>query len=112
MSGRIISRQDQADLTANSFDVDFNFENACRLLTVYIHASTNLTENITVTFKSGRGANYNTVIATRLLDTESDYVYSANGMVAVNEIDSVNVSVTNANNTGSVYVTVKAETDY
>ena len=112
MSGSILSRIASQDLSSAALDVDLTFENSGRLLTVYVTSSVALTEEITITFKSKDGSNYNTVLADRILDTESDYVYTASGMVALNISDSINVSCTNANGVGTVYVTVKMETDY
>lgn len=112
MSGRILSKRAEADLSVEELDVEFSFDHSCRLVTVYVHSNIDLTEEIQIVFKSGYGAEYNTVIADRVLDTESDYVYTASGIVALNERDILNVTCTNANGVGSVYVTAKVETDY
>ena len=97
------------DLSLNGFDQDFNFGRAARLVTVYMHASVPITESIALKYKSSKGSDYDTLIDGKILNNGSDYMYAAEGTIAINELESINIAVTNANLTGSVFVTVKAD---
>lgn len=97
------------DLSAAEFSQDFNFGFASKLVTVFIHSDTALTEEITITYVSAKGTEYDTVIKSRVLSSESDYIFAAQGDIAINEDDSIRVEITNANLVGEVGVTVKVE---
>jgi len=112
MSGRVLSKHASVDLSAEAFSQTFDFDNSGRLLSVYVHASAAITEDIIISFDSKEGTVYHTVIAERTTEAETDYVYSSAGMVAFSIGDKVKVEVTNANTTGVVGVTVKFETSY
>lgn len=106
----IFDRTYEYSLTEGELDIDFEFPQACSLLTVYIKASAPIREEVSINFRSALGANYDTLIERRKLQDEQNYVYAAVGTMAINEEDKVNVNVTNANALGVVRVTVKART--
>lgn len=93
----------------HSFDFS-NFNRAFKLVSVYFHASVDITEDFSVSYDSNDGSTYDTLIDQINLQSESDYVYAAQGEVAFNINDKVRVQCTNANTIGVVYVTCKVET--
>ena len=108
----IRSKTHNQDLSVDAFNYDFNFselERACSLMTVYIHASTPILESVTVKYKSSDGEDYTTLIHSRLLYNETDYVFASGGEIVFNAEDSITVGVTNANGIGEVFVTIKVE---
>ncbi len=98
-----------ADLSQAEFDQAFHFDQACKLVTVFIHCDQEITEDITISLDSEMGADYDTVIKARTLSGESDYVFAAQGDIALNEGDRIRVQVSNANLLGEVFVSVKVE---
>lgn len=106
---RILSRRASQNLANSAMSAELNFGEACKLLTVYFHASVPITEEVTVTFKSDDGSEFDTAIDKQVLRSGQDYVFAAAGDIAINEFDSILVEVTNANGTGTMYVTAKAE---
>lgn len=105
----VYAKHKSQNLALDSFEHSFQFDLACKLLTVYIHADEPITEEIKITFESEEGAAYSTLIEARTLQNEADYVFAAQGSVAFNENDKVKVEITNANEIGIVGVTVKME---
>lgn len=97
------------DLSQAAFDQSFEFGYACKLVTVFIHCDQEITEDVTISLDSEMGADFDTVIKLRRLSSESDYVFAAQGDIALNELDKVRVQVSNANGTGEVFVSVKVE---
>ena len=106
----IYSRIAEAYLNVEELNADFEFPMACKLLTIYLHSTVAITEDVTLTFKSKDGAEFDTVLDTRRMTTEENFVYAAAGILGINEGDRINVNVTNANLVGIVRVTIKAET--
>lgn len=98
----------QKDLADADIDELFDFVDACELVTVYIHFDAPVTEEVKVSFKSGIGEAFDTLIDAKTLQGAQDYVYAAAGEVAFNAGDKVRVQVTNANEAGLAGITVKA----
>ena len=107
--GRIRTLRTSQDLSAGALDFGFEFGQACELMTIYLSASINITESITVSFDSVNGATYDTVIDSKIFSAEKNYVYAAGGSLTFNEGDKIRIQVTNANMVGTVYATVKAK---
>lgn len=105
----IRSQYGSQDLSAGEFDKDFTFGKSSKLQTVYVHATVPIIETIEITYKAAKSSNFDTLIETEDLETESDFVFMAEGSIAIEELDAINVNVSNANATGTVYVTVKSE---
>lgn len=101
--------QGSQDLSLGEMSQDFEFNAAVKLVTVYIKSSLPITEEVTISFISSSGNNYNTVIDSKVMQLESSYVFAAAGDIALTEGDKIRVEVTNANLSGVVYATVKAE---
>lgn len=88
---------------------DLLFGEACKLVTVYVHFTAPVTEDITISFISAEDSLHNTVISKETITAASDYVFAASGDLALNEKDIIRVAVTNATGVGTAYVTAKAE---
>lgn len=97
------------NLADDEFSHDFDFGYACKLTTVYLHSSLPITEDVEVWFISADGENYHTLIDSSEMVSDSDYVFSANGDIAINEGDKIRVKCTNANGVGFLGVTCKVE---
>jgi hypothetical protein len=106
---RILSRKATQNLSEGAMNANFTFDEAVKLVTVYVHASAPITEEVSIYFVSEEGVNFNTLIAKEDISDMSDYVFAANGALAIGETESFKVEITNANAIGIVYVTVKAE---
>lgn len=107
--GEILNRKTSQDLSAAALSATLDFEKACKLLAIYFHFDAAVTETITITFISADGTSHSTVVDTKSLSAETDYVYQPNGAVPLNEGDSIKVECTNATATATVGVTGKAE---
>lgn len=102
------SKENSGDLADGAIDMEFDFVDACELVTVYIHFDQAVTEDVSISFKSAVGAAFDTLIDAKTLQGAQDYVYAASGEVAFNEGDKVRVQITNANEVGVAGITVKA----
>ncbi len=98
-----------ADLSESDLDREFDFGYACKLITVYIAFSVEVTEDVEIWFDSGDGPQYDTLIADVTLHGARSYVFAAPGDIALDEGDKIKVKVSNANLEGIVSCTVKVE---
>lgn len=105
----IRSQYGSQDLSAGEFNKDFNFGRSCKLVTVYVHASVPISEEVSIFYKSEKGSSFDTLIEEKVLSDNQDYVFAAEGSIAIDEKENINVTITNANTVGIVYVTAKAE---
>lgn len=101
------------DLTAAAFSQTFSFRFPVNVVQVFVHASASITETVTITYDApaGDGSNYDTVLATNALAGGTDYAFRPTGALPlyIPEGGALVVGVTNANTTGTVYVTVFVE---
>ena len=95
------------DLSAAALSYTTALDRAFKLGEITIHADTNITETVTITRDAVGGANYDTVLATRSLIAESDFVFRPQGECNFFAGDNVKIACTNANVTGVVYAEVK-----
>lgn len=94
------------DLSSGAYSGDFGFRNDVELVSLRIHASTNITETVTITFDSLSGSNYDTELVSASLTAEDDYVFRPTGTCVFKEGDRIAIAVTNANTTGTIYGTL------
>lgn len=97
------------DLTSAAMDQSINYPYDVEIVQILVHASTNITETVTISFDSGTGSNYDTVLGTKSMSSEDDYVYRPLGQPIIPRADQLRIQITNANTTGTVYVTVLTE---
>lgn len=68
----------------------------------------NVTETVTITYISSKGSNYNVVLDTVPLTTQSSMIWRPQGEANFQAGDSINVQCTNANTIGIAYLTIKS----
>ena len=95
------------DLNAAALDYSSSQTQAFKLEEVTIHFSVNVTETITIARNANSGANYDTVLATRAMVGEQDFVFRPQGECNFFPGDNVDIDITNANTTGIAYVELK-----
>jgi hypothetical protein len=95
------------DLSAGALSYTTAIGRKFKLAEVAIHASVDITETITITRDSKNGANYDHILLSRDLSAEQDVVYRPQGECNFEVGDELKVACTNANLTGTVYVTIK-----
>ena len=78
-----------------------------KLEEVIIHFSVAVTETITITRDSINGANYDHVLVKRSLVAGQDFVFRPQGEENFQSGDEIKVQCTNANTTGTAYLTIK-----
>ena len=78
-----------------------------RLQEVAIHFSVAVTETVTVTRDSITGANYDPPLSKRSMVAEQDFLFRPQGECDFQDGDEVKVQCTQANLTGTAYVTIK-----
>jgi len=76
-------------------------------LEVFIKFSVAVTETITITLDSKGGETYDTVLRTKSLYTENNFVFKTDMHFFAG--DNIKIQCTKANSTGIAYVTVKAK---
>ncbi len=75
---------------------------------ITVHFSQAVSETITITMVSKNGVNYNTVLQSVVLVSETDFVWRPQGEANFQAGDTIKVQCTNANTVGIAYLTVKA----
>ncbi len=75
---------------------------------ILVHFSQAVSETITITMVSKNGTNYNTVLQSVVLVSETDFVWRPQGEANYQAGDTIKVECTNANTVGVVYLTVKS----
>jgi hypothetical protein len=95
------------DLTADALSYTTTITKACKLDQILFKASVAITETITITLDSAKGANYDTVLRTINLSASSSYQYKPEGEMNLQAGDEIKIQCTNANVTGTLYVTIK-----
>ncbi|RKY34223.1 MAG: hypothetical protein DRP78_06875 [Candidatus Omnitrophota bacterium] len=108
----IITETATQDLTAGALSSATTYGGRSKLLQVMLTASEAITETVTVVFDSVRGSNYDTVLATEDLSAATSYVLRPCGECILDVGDAIAVTCTNANVTGTVYLTIQSEPLY
>lgn len=106
--GRIQEQIFSQSLVSGALDKSYDYVEDGQIVSIYIKASTNITETITITRVSRHGSNYNIVVDTKTLNGESSYWFHPTGLV-LKKGDSIRIQCTNANLTGTTYGTVHFE---
>ena len=98
---------DEQDLSAAALNMVTSFTKQFRLDQVIVHASVAITETITITVDTKKGADYDTVLAEVALIAETDFVFRPQGESIFVKGDQIRVQITDGNSTGEVFVTIK-----
>jgi hypothetical protein len=82
-------------------------ENNVQLLGVYFKAAANITETVTITRISAKGATYTYLLDSTSLTTAQTVVYLPTGFVGLKRGDTLRVAATSATATQMVYVEIQ-----
>lgn len=96
------------DLSAAALSYTTAFARAFKLEQIAFHFSVAVTETITITLMSNNGTNYNTVLNSTALISETDFVWRPQGEANFQKGDEIKVQCTAASLTGIVYVSIKS----
>ena len=96
------------DLSTGALSYTTSIGRRFRLERILFHASVAITETITITLDSGQGATYDVELRKKSLSSEQDFIYVPEGENNYYAGDEIKIQCTNANTTGTIYVTVKA----
>lgn len=94
------------DLSSGALSYTTPYSKGFTDLEVLIKFSGAVTETITITLDSKTGANYDTVLRKKSLSSESSFVYKNSMHFFAG--DNIKIQCTNANLTGTAFVTIKA----
>lgn len=97
------------NLASGALSFTTSFKCNFKLCQILLKASQNISETITVQFKSKDGTNYDVVLDSTSLSNAQNYVFRPTGQCIFMDGDEVKITCTNAGNSGIVYVTVIAE---
>lgn len=95
------------DLTAGPLSYTTTLGRKFRLVEINIKFSENVTETITITRDSGAGANYDTLLKSTSVVAQTSFVWRPEGDCDFSSLDALKIQCTNANVTGTAYVTIK-----
>lgn len=95
------------DLSSGAFSYTTSINRKFKLAEVILHASVAITETITLTRDSKNGANYDHILVSRDLEGEQDLVFRPQGESNFEAGDELKIQCTNANLTGTIYITIK-----
>ena len=90
------------DLSTAALSHTTSIGRAFRLDKVHLRASQNITETVTVTGISKDGTAYNSVLRSRTLSAQRDFVFRPDGEDTYRAGDEIKVECTNSNGTGTV----------
>jgi len=105
MDGRIKEEITSQALASGPLDVSYIFNEQVNIVAIYIKASTTIIETVTITRISRNGTNYNVPLEIRTLNGNSSLIYAPTWRCILKIGDSVRIQCTNANLTGTLYVT-------
>lgn len=108
-AGRIITMSTSQDLSAAALSYTFNFPGDGRFLWCQFHASEAISETISVTSNNKAGANYDTLLKSYAWSSGTDYFWAPSPALEFEAGHGLVFGVTNANTTGTVYLTIQVE---
>ena len=106
---KVSYKETSQNLASAALSYTTNFGRYTRIKSVQIHSSVAISETVTVKFNSSTGSNYDTTLASQALVSESNFYFSPENDLILRPGDEIDVTCTNANTTGTVYVTIKGE---
>lgn len=108
-STTLVRKESSQDLSAGALNYTTNFAAKTKVLQVLFHASTTISETVNISFNSTTSANYDTVVKSVTLSSESNVAWLPDNFVLLSG-DEVTITCTNGGGSGTVYVTVVGET--
>lgn len=95
------------DLSTAALSHTLTLTKPAKLQKITFHASVNITETITITLDSIKGAAYDTILRKVTLVGKQDYTYTPEGENDFQTGDIIKVECTNANTTGTLSGIIK-----
>ena len=95
------------DLSSDAMAYTTTIARRFKLDSVSGKSSVAITETVTISLDSGKGANYDVTLATISLVSKSSFVWRPEGELNLLAGDAIKVACTNANATGTLYVVIK-----
>lgn len=95
------------DLTAGALSFTTTIGRRFRLEQIIFRADAPITETIDITIDSGKGAAYDTLLRSKSLAAEQNFVFVPTGDNNFYAGDELTISCTNANLTGTLYGIIK-----
>ena len=96
------------NLVTGALSYTTDYTKPFRLQQIILRASVAITEDITITLDNGKGESYDTILRKKSLSSEKNFVYKPDGESDFQPGDNIRAQCTNANTTGTVYLTIKA----
>ena len=97
------------DLSLAVLDYTTTLTRRFRIQRIIFHASVAITETITITLDSRKGANYDAGLRKKSLSAEQDFIYIPDGENDYYAGDNIKIYCTNANLTGTLYANFKLQ---
>ena len=97
------------DLSAGALSYTTSYGRKFKLEQIIFRSSVAISETITITLDAKGGASYDTVLQEVTLVSEQDFVYRPQGQANFQSGDEIKIQCTNANVTGTIYATIKAQ---
>ncbi|MBV6341032.1 hypothetical protein [Candidatus Magnetobacterium casense] len=108
-AGTVVSEYTTVALTAAAADYTTSVSDDWKMEWVTVKASEAITETVTIKIVSDYSTTHNTTIASQALVAETDFYYHPDGGLVLQDGDEIEVTVTNNNTTGSVYVAIQGQ---
>ena len=109
MNRHTLERIFSQSLVSAALNQSYDFAQETSIKAIYLKASTNITETITITLISPNGSNYDIILDTKTLNAEQNYVFHPLWDLNIIKGASIKIQCTNANITGTIYGTLHAE---
>ena len=95
------------DLSAAALNYTTTLDKAFKLEQIQFRFSQAVTETITITLDSAKGASYDIVLRVKDLVAEQNYVFRPEGEDNYQKGDQIKIQCTNANGVGTIYGKLK-----
>jgi hypothetical protein len=97
------------NLASGALSYTTTFSSNFQLDQIFMAASQNITETVTVTLVSKDGAAYDCVLQSTNMTTEKYFVFRPSGSCVFMTGDEIKITCTNVGGAGTVYLTIIAE---
>ena len=96
------------DLSLGALSYIATYRKRFKLDEILVHFSQAVSVNIIITMVSKNGTNYNSILQSVVLISETDFVWRPQGEANYQAGDSIKIQCTNVNGIGVAYLTIKA----
>lgn len=95
------------DLSTGAMSFTTSINRRFKLEQIIFHSDVPITETINITLDSGNGVNYDTLLRSKSLSNESNFVFVPTGENNFYAGDEIKIQCTNANLVGTLYAIIK-----